>query len=245
VPDISMQTPFVAGVGPLLLGTHRHVHRAGVTSTRPSRTGNTASRRARPRDRQTRTTLAVSAISEIVTVADVEPEPVAWLWNGFIPLGKLTVLHGDPGVSKSTLTLEIAARVSTGMLMPDLSTCRPPADVLLLLAEDGIGDTIRPLLDAAGADLTRVHVLDCIEVGKDQVVCEDGAGERQPLANIPADRSDEQAPASRLTVLRRASQSERTSKRRHDPMSGFGNNGNAGRFFIHLMEPVTHLSRCN
>jgi hypothetical protein len=95
---------------------------------------------------------------DLVCVADVAAERVRWLWPGRIPLGKLTVLDGDPGMGKSTLTLTIAAKVSTGSPFPD--GARPePADVILLSAEDDIGDTIRPRLEAAGADVNRVFVL--------------------------------------------------------------------------------------
>jgi len=53
------------------------------------------------------------------TLANVQPELISWLWAGWIPLGKLAVLDGDPGVGKSTLTLDIAARVTTDRAMPD------------------------------------------------------------------------------------------------------------------------------
>ena len=95
---------------------------------------------------------------DLVLVADVDREQVRWLWSGRIPLGKLVTLDGDPGVGKSTLTLTIAAKVSTASPFPD--GARPErADVILLSAEDDIGDTIRPRLEAAGADLTRCWVL--------------------------------------------------------------------------------------
>ena len=89
---------------------------------------------------------------DLVLVADVDREQVTWLWPGRIPRGKLVVLDGDPGVGKSTLT--IAAKVSTGSPFPD--GARPErGDVILLSAEDDIADTIRPRLEAAGADLNR------------------------------------------------------------------------------------------
>jgi AAA domain len=95
---------------------------------------------------------------DLVCVADIAAEPIRWLWPGRLPLGKLAVLDGDPGVGKSTITLTIAAKVSTGSPFPDGS--RPePADVVLLSAEDEIGDTIRPRLEAAGANLERCWVL--------------------------------------------------------------------------------------
>jgi len=93
---------------------------------------------------------------DLVLVADVDREQVTWLWPGRIPRGKLVVLDGDPGVGKSTLT--IAAKVSTGSPFPD--GARPErGDVILLSAEDDIADTIRPRLEAAGADLNRCWVL--------------------------------------------------------------------------------------
>jgi hypothetical protein len=96
-------------------------------------------------------------------VADVQPEPMSWLWPGWLPLGKLAVLEGDPGAGKSTLALTIAATVTQGGFWPDGSRCEHPGAVVVLSAEDGLADTIRPRLEAACADLTRVHAveLDC------------------------------------------------------------------------------------
>lgn len=96
----------------------------------------------------------------IITASDVTPEQVRWWWRGRLALGKLTVLEGDPDVGKSTILLDLAARVSTGREMPD-GTPAPegPGDVVILAAaEDGLADTVVPRLLAAGADLTRVHV---------------------------------------------------------------------------------------
>lgn len=93
-----------------------------------------------------------------VRLADVEPERVTWLWPGRLPLGKLVVLDGDPAVGKSTLAVDWAARVTTGHAWPDGAHC-PRGAVLLLSAEDGLADTIRPRLDAAGGDPARMHAL--------------------------------------------------------------------------------------
>lgn len=95
-------------------------------------------------------------------VSSVAVERVSWLWPGRIPLGKLTVLDGDPGLGKSTVTLDLASRVTTGAPMPGEDEGRPPAAVVLLSAEDGIGDTIRPRLEEAGADVHRVFVFEGI-----------------------------------------------------------------------------------
>jgi hypothetical protein len=94
----------------------------------------------------------------LVTLATVTPERVSWLWAGRLPAGKLVVLDGDPAVGKSTMAVDIAARLSTGAGWPDGGSC-PAGDVVVLSAEDGLADTIRPRLDAAGADPGRVHAL--------------------------------------------------------------------------------------
>jgi hypothetical protein len=87
---------------------------------------------------------------------------VRWLWPQRIPLGKVTVLDGDPGLGKSTMTLDLAARVSTGSPLPDKTPLSCARSVLIVSAEDGIADTIRPRLEAAGADVERVMVLDAV-----------------------------------------------------------------------------------
>jgi putative DNA primase/helicase len=95
----------------------------------------------------------------IVRVADVQSERVTWLWRRRIARGKLTLLMGDPGVGKSLITIDIASRVTRGLPWPDGGQeLPPPSNVLFLAAEDGIGDTIRPRLQRAGADLERAFV---------------------------------------------------------------------------------------
>lgn len=95
----------------------------------------------------------------LTRLADVTPERVDWLWPGRLPAGKIATLDGDPGLGKSTLALNIAATITRGGTWPDGSAA-PAGDVLLLSAEDGLADTVRPRLDAAGADVTRVHAIE-------------------------------------------------------------------------------------
>ena len=95
----------------------------------------------------------------LVPFSEIAPEAVTWLWDGRIPVGKLTLLDGDPGLGKSTLTMDFASRVSTGTAFPTDLGRRAPSDVVVLSFEDGAGDTLRPRLDAAGADPARVHLL--------------------------------------------------------------------------------------
>lgn len=97
-------------------------------------------------------------------LSDVTPERVEWLWPGYLPRGKLVMIDGDPSAGKSTLTTDLAGRCSTGSPWPDGSLGIHPAAVVLLSAEDGLADTIRPRLDAAGADTTRVFALTAVPV---------------------------------------------------------------------------------
>src|SRR5438874_9318625 len=89
-------------------------------------------------------------------LSQIRPEPIRWLWPAFLPRGKLALLDGDPGVGKSLLTIDLAARLSRGAPLPDGSPVERPHVSLLLGAEDDAADTIRPRAEAAGADLDRV-----------------------------------------------------------------------------------------
>ena len=100
-------------------------------------------------------------------LAECTPTRLRWLWAGRVPLGKLTLLIGDPGLGKSFITLDIAARVSRGQALPALAgetppTAADPGSVVLLSAEDDALDTILPRLSAAGADLARIDVLKAV-----------------------------------------------------------------------------------
>ncbi|MDO8750681.1 MAG: AAA family ATPase [Dehalococcoidia bacterium] len=92
-------------------------------------------------------------------MADVVSEAVTWLWHPYIPSGKLTLLEGDPGVGKSWVALAIATAVSLGKGLPGQASGEP-GNVLLASAEDGLGDTIRPRLDAMGADVSLIYAID-------------------------------------------------------------------------------------
>jgi putative DNA primase/helicase len=111
-----------------------------------------------------------------VCLTDIMPHDVAWLWPGRIPLGNVTLLVADPGVGKSLVALDIAARVSTGRSWPDVGPpsrggpdlantidapgaarlAAPTGSVLLINIEDHFHNTIRPRLDALGADCSRI-----------------------------------------------------------------------------------------
>lgn len=101
-------------------------------------------------------------------LSEVTAERVQWLWPGRIPRGKLTVIDGNPGVGKSTLTCDIAAHVTTGRTWPDGPNRLRPGAVLMLTSEDGLADTVRPRVELAGGDLSQVLVLETVPGGDGQ-----------------------------------------------------------------------------
>jgi hypothetical protein len=108
-------------------------------------------------------------------MSDIVPQPVEWLWQHRIPLGELTIVDGDPGVNKSTLTIDLAARVTTGRDMPDGTPGRA-GGVLLLSAEDSVRKTLVTRLAAAGANMSRLWVATRpLTIPNDMDVIEDAA----------------------------------------------------------------------
>ncbi len=88
----------------------------------------------------------------LTSAADVQARPVRWLWPGYIPMGKITVLAGAPGLGKSLLAIRLAAQVSNA------------AEALIASAEDDPEDTVKPRLMAAEATFARVHLMDVRQV---------------------------------------------------------------------------------
>jgi putative DNA primase/helicase len=99
----------------------------------------------------------------LVTLANVEPEDVRWLWPRRLAMGKLTLLVGDAGQGKSYATMDIVARVSRGSAWPD-GGMAPLATSIILTAEDGIRDTVRPRIERQGGDPERVAVLTAVRM---------------------------------------------------------------------------------
>jgi hypothetical protein len=96
---------------------------------------------------------------------DIDAKPVSWLWPGRFARGKVSMLAGNPGLGKSQLAANITAIVTTGGAWPVDQTKCEPGDVVVLNGEDDPADTLRPRLQAAGADLKRVHFVDGVIVG--------------------------------------------------------------------------------
>ena len=93
----------------------------------------------------------------------LHPEPIRWLWDGWLAKGKLHVLAGAPGTGKTTLAVSLAAVITVGGTWPD-STQSPVGDVLMWSAEDDVRDTLIPRFHAAGADMSRVWFIDQVSV---------------------------------------------------------------------------------
>ena len=124
----------------------------------------------------------------------ITPERVTWLWDGRIPAGKVSCVDGHPGLGKSTLLLDLAARASAGRAMPDGSACGTAGDVLILSAEDDAADTIVPRLIAADADLDRVHV-------EPVIVQQGGEGTDDVSLPLDIDLIDEQVARHRAVLV--------------------------------------------
>ncbi len=134
--------------------------------------------------------------SIVVNLSEVTPSPVHWLWPGRIPLGKLTVMDGDPRLGKSLISLDLAARVTTARPMPDgsLSDLTGPGGVLILSSEDQPEDTIVPRLILAGADLARVGFFRAIGMP-------DGSERMVSIADINRLREALQGQHARLLII--------------------------------------------
>ena len=96
---------------------------------------------------------------EIIRMSEVDTQTVEWLWEPYIPFGKVTIVQGNPGEGKTTFALRLAAACTTGGTLPGMKPL-PPFQVIYQTAEDGLGDTVKPRLIEAEADLDRVLVID-------------------------------------------------------------------------------------
>ena len=100
---------------------------------------------------------------KIIRMSDVELTPVEWFWKPYLPFGKLSVLQGNPGEGKTYFAMHLAAACTNGKLLPNMERMEH-FNVIYQTAEDGLGDTVKPRLIEAGADLDRVLVIDDSDV---------------------------------------------------------------------------------
>ena len=93
-------------------------------------------------------------------MSEVQSQEIEWLWYPFIPYGKLTIIQGDPGDGKTTMVLNLAAKLSKGEALDKNMKVTEPVNVIYQTAEDGLADTVKPRLELAGADCERIIVID-------------------------------------------------------------------------------------
>ena len=97
---------------------------------------------------------------KLIKMSEVQSQEIEWLWYPFIPYGKLTIIQGDPGDGKTTLVLNIAAKLSKGEGLEENMAVTEPINIIYQTAEDGLADTVKPRLEIAGAECERIMVID-------------------------------------------------------------------------------------
>jgi putative DNA primase/helicase len=153
---------------------------------------------------------AVKELAEVVTLpivgmmrrrlSDIAPEPVQWLWPNRIPLGKIVLFAGESDLGKSTVSLDLGARTSRGMAWPDGRRPFTAGGVLILTAEDGVADTVRPRMESLGADLDRIEVIDLIrEPSRDGELKERGFNLTTDIPHL--ERALEESSDVRLVII--------------------------------------------
>lgn len=105
-----------------------------------------------------KTKLTTNAIN-IINMENIQVQPIHWLWEGWLPLGKMTILAGAGGCGKTNLSLALIATVTTGGVFPDGSRCKSIGKVLIYSTEDDPADTLKPRLLANSADVSKVSII--------------------------------------------------------------------------------------
>lgn len=102
----------------------------------------------------------IKAKLRMIKLSEIQTQEVKWLWFPMIPYGKLTIVQGDQGDGKTTLILNIAAKLSKGEGLDENMKPTEPMNIIYQTAEDGLADTVKPRLEMAGADCERIMVID-------------------------------------------------------------------------------------
>ena len=106
----------------------------------------------------------------LISMSEIQTEKVRWLWYPYIPLGKLTIVQGDPGEGKTSFVLAVIAALTRGDPLPECEAAAEPINVIYQTAEDGLADTIKPRLETSGADCSRMLVID--ESSRELTLCD-------------------------------------------------------------------------
>lgn len=115
----------------------------------------------------------VTCSNRLRLYSSISATRVDWLWFPYIPFGKLTMVQGDPGCGKSTMMIDVVSALSSGHPLPDGHSFDKPVHVIYQCSEDGISDTIKPRLMAAGADCNNVAFIyeenSCLTLSDDSI----------------------------------------------------------------------------
>lgn len=103
----------------------------------------------------------------LIRASDVTPEPITWLWNGWLAAGKMHIFGGAPGTGKTTISMGLAATVTSGGRWPD-GTRSLSGNVVIWSGEDDPSDVLVPRLMLSGADLGRVYFITEIREGNER-----------------------------------------------------------------------------
>jgi RecA-family ATPase len=119
--------------------------------------------------------IKTSNIPKLTPLSDVTSEEVTWLWEPYLPLGKISIVEGDPGLGKTFFALAVATSISNGWPLIGKDGTQnqtvTPGKVLYLTAEDGLGDTLRPRLEKICANVTNIIALEGKTTpGKDEMI---------------------------------------------------------------------------
>lgn len=96
---------------------------------------------------------------KMIRMSEVQSQEIEWLWYPFIPYGKLTIIQGDPGDGKTTMVLNLAAKLSKGEALDENMKVTEPVNVIYQTAEDGLADTVKPRLELAGQTARELSLL--------------------------------------------------------------------------------------
>ena len=97
---------------------------------------------------------------KLITMDSIQVKEIDWLWYPYIPMGKITIIEGDPGQGKTSLVLKIAAILSNGGILMGDTEKRDAINIIYQTAEDGLSDTIKPRLIKENADCNRIYIID-------------------------------------------------------------------------------------
>ena len=97
---------------------------------------------------------------KIISLDNIESREVEWLWKPYIPLGKLTIIEGDPGSGKTMLALRLASQLSKGVALPFVEEHKEPMNIIYQTVEDAYDDTIKPRLEKMYGNYANIHFID-------------------------------------------------------------------------------------